>query len=124
LKRKTPWIAIIGIMVTSMAFAFVGDIVLVANIAVFAIVITFAMVNLAVIVLRYTEPVLERPFRVPINIGKFPILPLFGLGLSVYMALQFEISVYLAGLGIIGTGILFYMIYTRRNKNHLPDEKN
>ena len=123
-KTKTPWIAIIGIMLTSMAFAFVGDIVLVANIAVFAIVITFAMVNLAVIVLRYTEPSIDRPFKVPLNIGKFPILPLFGLGMSVYMAFQFELPVVLAGLGIIGTGILFYIIYTRWNKNHLPDEKN
>jgi APA family basic amino acid/polyamine antiporter len=123
-KTKTPWIAIIGIMLTSMAFAFVGDIVLVANIAVFAIVITFAMVNLAVIVLRYTEPTLNRPFRVPVNIGKFPILPLFGLAMSVYMAFQFELSILLAGLGIIGTGILFYIIYTRWNKNHLPHEKN
>src|SRR3990170_3540185 len=59
-KTKTPWIAVIGIMLASMAFAFVGDIVLVANISVFAIVITFAMVNLAVIVLRYTEPTIER----------------------------------------------------------------
>ena len=123
-KTKTPWIAIIGIMLTSMAFAFVGDIVLVANIAVFAIVITFAMVNLAVIVLRYTEPSIDRPFKVPLNIGKFPILPLFGLGMSVYMAFQFELPVVLAGLGIIAAGILFYIIYTRWNKNHLPNEKN
>ena len=53
-KTKTPWIAVIGILVTSIAFAFVGDIVIVANVTVFAVVITFAAINLAVIVLRYT----------------------------------------------------------------------
>src|SRR3970040_985552 len=121
-KKKTPWIAVIGIMLASMAFAFVGDIVLVANISVFAIVITFAMVNLAVIVLRYTEPAIERPFRVPLNMGKFPILPLFGLGFSVYMGFQFELPVLAVGGGIIGAGILFYIIYTRQKKNHQPDE--
>ena len=41
-------------------------IVIVANITVFAIVITFGAVNLAVIVMRYTEPELERKFKVPI----------------------------------------------------------
>ena len=113
-KTKTPWIAVIGILVTSVGFAFVGDIVIIANIVVFAVVITFAAINLAVIVLRYTEPVLERPFRVPINIGKFPILPLFGFGTTVYMALQFEIEVVLVGLAIIGIGAILYMILKRR----------
>jgi len=116
-KTKTPWIAVFVIMVTAVAFTFFGDIVIVANITVFAIVITFGAVNLAVIVMRYTEPELERKFKVPINIGKFPILPLFGLGISVYMAFQFEIEVILVGLGIIGIGIIFYVFYGRKKEN-------
>jgi len=110
-KTKTPWIAVLMIMLTAIAFTFIGDIVIVANITVFAIVITFAAVNLAVIVLRYTEPDIERKFKVPVNIGKFPILPLFGLGISVYMAFQFQIEVVLVGMGIIGVGALFYIFY-------------
>jgi len=110
LKTKTPWVAVIVILITSMAFTLIGDIVIVANITVFAIVITFAAVNLAVIVLRYTEPDIERKFKVPINIGKFPILPLFGLGISIYMAFQFEIEVVLVGIAIIGIGAVFYKI--------------
>ena len=115
-KTKTPWIAIIVIMVTAMAFTLIGDIVIVANITVFAIVITFAAVNLAVIVLRYTEPDIERKFKVPINIGKFPVLPLFGVGISVYMAFQFELEVILVGLGIIGIGVIFYFLYGKRKE--------
>ena len=118
LKTKTPWIAVIGIMIASMAFAFVGDIVLVANISVFAIVITFTMVNLAVIVLRYTEPTIDRPFRVPLNIGNFPILPLFGLGFCVYMGFQFELRVIAVGGVIIGAGALFYLIYNKNKKEN------
>ncbi len=114
-KTKTPWIAVIGILVTSIVFVFVGDIVIVANIVVFAVVITFAVINLAVIVLRYTEPELKRPFKVPGNIGKFPILPLFGFGTTVYMALQFEIEVVFVGLAIIGIGAVVYIILKRRN---------
>ena len=118
-KTGTPWIAVIGIFIASLAFAFVGDIVIVANIVVFAVVITFAMVNLAVILLRYVQPDLERPFRVPLNIGKFPILPLFGFAVTVYMAVQFELEIILVGLGIIGAGIVFYFLYNRRKSmNH------
>ena len=109
-KTKTPWIAVIVIMIISMIFTLIGDIVIVANITVFAIVVTFAAINLAVIVLRYTEPDKERKFKVPVNIGKFPILPLFGLGISIYMGFQFEIEVVLVGLGIIGIGAIFYKI--------------
>jgi len=113
-KTKTPWMAIIVIMLISIGFSFIGDIVIVANITVFAVVITFAAVNLTVIVLRYTEPNIERKFRVPINIGKFPILPMFGLGISIYMVFQFQIQVVLVGLAIIGIGAIFYLLYEKR----------
>lgn len=115
-KTKTPWIAVIGIFITSVAFAFIGDIVIVANITVFAVVITFAMINLSVIVLRYTEPELERPFRVPLNIGKFPILPLFGFTVTIYMAIQFELEIIAVGLVIILVGIIFYLVFNHKKK--------
>ena len=118
-KTKTPWIAVIGILITAVAFAVIGDIVIVANITVFAVVITFAMINLSVIILRYTEPSLERPFKVPINIGRFPILPLVGLGVTVYMAIQFELEVMLIGLVIMSAGALFYVIFNRKLSNKL-----
>ena len=113
-KTKTPWIAVIVILVTAVGFSFIGDIVIVANIVVFAVVITFAMINLAVILLRYVEPDLERPFRVPGNIGKFPILPLFGLLTTIYMSIQFELEIILVGLGIMGVGAIFYLFYNKQ----------
>ena len=116
-RTGTPWIAVIGIFATSVGFAFVGDIVIVANIVVFAIIITFAMVNLSVILLRYVKPKAERSFKVPINIGKFPILPLFGFAVTVYMATQFELEIVLSGFGIVGVGCIFYLFYNKRKSN-------
>lgn len=113
-KTKTPWIAVVLIFVVSVGFSFIGDIVIVANIVVFAVVITFFMINLSVILLRYVRPELKRPYRVPINIGQFPLLPLFGMGTTVYMAIQFEMQIILVGLGIIAGGVVFYGIYNRR----------
>lgn len=113
-KTKTPWFAVVLIFVASLAFAFIGDIVIVANIVVFAVVVTFFMINLSVILLRYTRQELERPYRVPVNIGRFPLLPLFGMGSTVYMAVQFEMQIVLVGLGIIVSGVVFYAIYNKR----------
>ncbi|MCA9811439.1 MAG: amino acid permease [Nitrosarchaeum sp.] len=112
-KTKTPWIAVILIFATSCGFVFVGDIVIVANIVVFAVVVTFAMINASVILLRYTRPDLQRPFKVPGNVGKFPVLPLFGLGATIYMALQFEIEIILSGVGIMIVGAVFYFVYNK-----------
>lgn len=112
-KTKTPSVAVLLIFVTTLGFTFIGDIVIVANIVVFAVVVTFFMINLSVILLRYIQPELERPYRVPINIGRFPILPLFGMGSTVYMAVQFEMQIILVGLGIIVSGVIFYAIYNK-----------
>ena len=113
-KTKTPWVAVLVIMLISTIFVFIENIVTVANITVFAIVITFAMVNLSVILLRYREPTLERPFRIPINIGKFPILSFFGVIISAYMMTQFNAYVISVGVGIVGAGALFYVFYSKR----------
>ncbi len=112
----TPWVAVIGIFATSAGFALVGDIVIVANIVVFAVVITFAMVNLSVILLRYTMPDVERPYRVPLNVGKFPVLPLLGFGVTAYMATQFEAGIIGAGAAIVAAGVAFYLVYRRVSK--------
>lgn len=114
-KTKTPWIAVLGIMITSIIFSFLGNIVTVANISVFFIAITFAMVNLSVILLRYREPSMERPFKIPINIGRFPLLPLFGVVISIYMMTQFNAYVISIGIGVIVVGILFYVL----SKKHM-----
>jgi APA family basic amino acid/polyamine antiporter len=68
-----------------------------------------------VIVLRYTEPDIKREFRIPLNIGKFPVLPMFGLVISAYMAIQFEMEVMLVGFGIITIGAIFYVIFNRKS---------
>ncbi len=114
-KTKTPWVAVLGVMIMSIIFSFLENIVTVANISVFFIAITFAMVNLSVILLRYREPTIERPFKIPINIGRFPLLPLFGVIISAYMMIQFNAYVISIGIGVIAAGALFYVL----SKKHI-----
>lgn len=109
-RTKTPWIAVLGIMITAIIFSFLENIVTVANISVFFIAITFGMVNLSVILLRYREPTIERPFKIPVNIGRFPLFPLFGVIISAYMMTQFNAYVISIGVGVIVAGALFYVL--------------
>lgn len=94
-KTRTPYIAILVLMMVTILFALIGKIDTVAYITNASIFITFAMVNLSLIVLRYKKPDLKRKFTVPLNIGKFPVLALFGFLSSLlllYYSLQSVIS--------------------------------
>ncbi len=62
-SRKTPWVSVILTMLITIVFIVLsqGSISTVANIAVFVIFIVYALVNLALIWLRYKQPELSRP---------------------------------------------------------------
>lgn len=84
-KTKTPSMAILAVFIASLLFIFLKDMEIVANLADLFLFLVFIVVNLAVIILRYTRPNLKRPFKMPLNIGKFPVLALFGLLTSFFM---------------------------------------
>lgn len=110
LKRGTPWIAVVCMMVFSMFFVLLGDIGLVAGITSFGVFITFAFVNLSLIWLRYKKPEMERPFKTPINV-KFPVIAFLGLVSCALMVTQFNLNVVLFGTLIIGLGAVAHRIY-------------
>lgn len=114
-KRKTPWLAVIIIGVLSCVFIFAGEISTVANISVFAIIMVFILVNLALIWLRFKEPDTERPFRVPLNVKWFPILPALGIITPILGVIQFDSYIILMGLGVVASGVVFYLVYNKIN---------
>jgi len=110
----TPWIAVIATAIAAMAFLSIGSIEFVANATNFTIFLTFIAINLAVILLRYRAPETKRPFRIPISVGKMPLLPLLGILLIAFLILQLEPPVILAGLAITATGVLIIAIVEYR----------
>ena len=60
--------------------------------------------------LRYKQPKLERPFKVPLNIGKFPVLGLFGAGSALFMIFYIDLPAILMGLGMVVVGFVIYEI--------------
>jgi APA family basic amino acid/polyamine antiporter len=82
--RRTPWAAVSFVMVCAMLFVLLENIEVVAGIADFSTFAVYSFVNVSLIILRYKEPRRERLFRVPLNIGRFPAIPFFGL-LSIFL---------------------------------------
>lgn len=113
-SRRTPWVAILSMMALSMVFVLAGDIKFAANVTNFTLFVTFIVVNAALVMLRYTKPDLERHFRVPLTIGKLPLLPLLGLAFCVFMLAQLSLQVIAVGMMLIVLGGLFSLVDMKR----------
>lgn len=70
----------------------------------------FALVNVAVIILRRTEPDRRRSFRVPFS----PVTPLLGLGFCVYMMSRLGLDTWIAFLVWMVLGFAIYFGYSVR----------
>lgn len=112
--RKTPWIAILTIMVLSILFLFFGNISFLANVTNFTLFLTFIVINAAVIILRYKAPDEIRPFRIPIRIGKLPLIPLIGMGFCIFLLLQLEMEILITGLVLTFAGVIFSLISRKK----------
>ncbi len=103
-SRRTPWTAILVTMAVSILFIFAGDIAFVANVDNFTLFVTFFIINTALIFLRYKEPGMKRPFKVPLNAGRLPLLPFLGMLSCVFMLAQLEGKVILTGVLLVVLG--------------------
>ncbi|HOT04396.1 MAG TPA: amino acid permease [Methanolinea sp.] len=110
-RRHTPWTAILLVGGGALLFLFTGNIAFVANIANFTLFVTFVVVNLSVIILRYREPDRARPFSIPFSLGKFPLFPLLGLLSCLFLLVQLEPAVLGVGALLTGTGMVIAIFY-------------
>ena len=84
-KNRTPWVAIVITLGASSVLALLKNIEFIANLSNIFIFLTFAIINVSLIVLRYKKPNAKRKFMVPGNIGKFPVLIFLGVIASLFM---------------------------------------
>lgn len=113
--RSTPVAAIIVVAVGSAIFVFLGDIGHLASVTSVGALIIFLNINLALIWLRYTKPDFERPFRIPLNVGKYPLMAGFGVFVSLLMLFQFSISLIATGALVAAVGGVVFLIYKRKD---------
>ena len=92
-KRQTPHLAVAVIGILTILLTLGGDIELVAHITTTFLFITFALVNIATIFIRYKVKT-KRPFKMPLNIGKFPVLSALGVLTSLFMLIFSMINLF------------------------------
>jgi APA family basic amino acid/polyamine antiporter len=108
-SRKTPYFAILVATLLSLAFLLTGSVARVAMMTSLCCLISFCAVNLSMIHLRFMKPNLKRPFRAPLNIGKFPLTAFFGTISCMALMGYFEVELLLFCLMIILVGIIFFL---------------
>ena len=112
-KTQTPYIAIILVMITTIAFALIEDIGFVAGATDFLLFAIFIIINAAVIALRLKQPKTKRPFRIPFSIKNIPVTAVLGILTSIALMVHIELEVMALALGLIGLGLLFYFLSQR-----------
>ena len=118
--HSTPYIAIVIAAVLALALAIPGDIRFLASVYAFGALLAVTIAQVSVVRLRVTEPQLERPYRVPLDVTfrghRLPLPAIVGalisaLGwLSVFVL--HEEAVYVGG-GWMLFGLVAYVIYRR-----------
>jgi len=112
-KRRTPWVAVFVTMFLVMALTLIGNVNFVALAADLGAFLIFFTVNVSLIVLRYKKPEVERPFKVPLNVGKFPIIPAMGTLTCLFMVLHFEWNVILITILILFLGFVTFYLFDK-----------
>jgi amino acid transporter len=109
-ERRTPHVAIAATGVILIAMALTLPIEAVGSAASLIFLLTFAMVNLSVIVLRRKAPEIPRRYRVPL----YPAVPLLGIVLNVFLAVYqftFQPLAWYVTIGWILIGLILYYAY-------------
>lgn len=110
-NRKSPRNSVLATLVVACSLLFIGDIHQLAASTDALIYLMFLLVNVIVIMLRIKRPNDSRPFRIPGDIGKVPLLPIFGIGVTLLMASQLDLrSVILAAVLTAAGPVLFGVV--------------
>ena len=105
-STHTPGSAVVLLMLLSWAFLPFGTVRVVGSLSSFSALFAFTLVNAALIGLRYSRPQAERPFRSPVNVGRFPVLALLGALTAAGAALLLEPAAILTGVAILAAGLI------------------
>ncbi|HEY7459428.1 MAG TPA: amino acid permease [Xanthobacteraceae bacterium] len=108
--RGTPWVGCMLAFVLSIVLLPIGDLTVLAGLSSFSALIAFLAVNATLIAMRYQEPKLHRPFRVPLSVGRLPLLPVAAIASILLLLAFFEWEIYFGGaIGIALTAVAFLL---------------
>jgi len=110
-KFGTPYKTTIGTGLSVGVFAGFGTLGAASALTNIGTLFAFTMVCLSVVILRYTKPELERPFRVPLTIGRFPLPAALGVVLCIGLMASLSRSTIIEFFGWMGLGLILFSVY-------------
>ena len=105
-----PTLSALIILVVSLIMILLGTFDLLTNMLVFVMWTFTTLISIAVVILRYREPKLERPYVVP----WYPIVPIISIGGGLFIVIstvinEFWLSITGISLTLLGLPIYYYM---------------
>jgi APA family basic amino acid/polyamine antiporter len=104
LTSSRPWLAIALLILP------LGQIETIARVTSFGSLLTFALVNLALLHLRRVAPHLRRPFKVPLSIGWVSVTGMLGLISCLLLLTQFDWLSVALGLCLPVSGMILDVV--------------
>jgi len=108
-KYKTPYITTIITGVVAMAIAGFGPINLLGELVSIGTLLAFTIVCCGILVLRYTNPEIPRPFKTPF----FPVVPILGIFVCLYLMAGLPWHTWERLIIWLLIGIIIYFGYSR-----------
>lgn len=110
INTGVPTISALIILTVSLIMIFLGTFDLLTNMLVFVMWTFTTLISIAVVVLRYREPKLDRPYVVP----WYPIIPIISIGGGLFIVIstvinEFWLSIIGIGLTALGLPVYYYM---------------
>jgi APA family basic amino acid/polyamine antiporter len=114
--QRVPLNSLLLSVVVAVGLVFFADLKALASATDALIYLIFLVVNVVVVILRFTKPHIERPFRIRGAVGRVPLLPVVGFVVVLIVSRELEASSFgLAGV-IVGVGGLVHVVHRVRER--------
>ncbi len=113
-KNGSPYVAVVLVLAAALCFLTLGSTAAIARVTSFGSLLTFVLVNLAMLHLRRVAPDMRRPFKAPMSVGWLSITGAIGLLSCLVMLTRFNWQTALLGFALPATGAVVFWLYGRR----------
>lgn len=117
INTGVPTISALIILTVSLIMIFLGTFDLLTNMLVFVMWTFTTLILIAVVVLRYREPKLDRPYVVP----WYPIIPIISIGGGLFIVISTVINEFwlsITGIGLTALGLPVYYYMKKHNQQN------
>jgi APA family basic amino acid/polyamine antiporter len=112
-RFHTPWISSIVVGFAVALLASVLPINVLTQLTSIGTLLAFVIVSGGVWILRVRRPDLHRPFKTPL----VPLVPILGMGISLFLMLSLPLSTWLRLIVWLIIGMVIYFTYGRKHSN-------